>query len=109
MYEVLNDVVTVNNMVVDTFERNVIGTNTLYKAKAGTTGYTGGDDRDSGSRAYVSIDNICGDFFARLKKENCSVSGVELAVCGDDAIRGLIKSLEFTVKVLKDQIAEVDD
>ena len=42
------------------------------------------------------------------KKEGCT-SGIVVAMSGDSEINAFIKSLKFAVKVLEDQVKEVQD
>ena len=111
MYEVTRDVINVNKEPVELFGREVIGETSIYLVSAGTTGLSGSNERKGGARAYMKISCPCGDFFTRMiiDEDSGKNTGVKIACCGDDAIKGLIKSLEFTVKVLKNQVEEVDD
>ena len=68
-------------------------------------------DTRKNSRAMLSIKGL-GDISLAAKplgkKEGCT-SGIVVAMSGDSEINAFIKSLKFAVKVLEDQVKEVQD
>lgn len=109
MYAVTSELKKINGQLVDTFEREIVVGNTVLRAEAGTNGYKGGD-RGSGSRTYVCIDWINGDFhFSPVLDDEQKVVGIEIACCGDDGMDALMKAFAFAEKTLNDQILEVND
>ena len=110
MYAINEEVKKINGELVETFEREVVNGNTLLRVEAGTTGYKGGCCRDTGSRSYLCIDCLCGDFhFSEVTDEDGTAVGVQIACCGDDGLNTLVKALEFAVQAMNDQRCEVDD
>ena len=97
MYEVKEGAKHINDLKVRTYLRET----PALAVEAGTTGYCGGG-RDAGGRTYLRITPIHADFYARVTE----VDGMELAVCGDEELDALIKTLEFALKVLRDAIWE---
>ena len=87
-----------------------IQSNCEFIVEAGTSGYKGKDTRKK-SRAMLSIKGL-GDISLAAKplgkKEGCT-SGIIVAMSGDSEINAFIKSLKFAVKVLEDQVKEVQD
>ena len=109
MFEVREGVTCVNGEVFQTFERDARDGNACFEVKAGTTGFCGGG-REKGGRTYVRITAEFADFFARIiEDDEKRPRGVVMAACGDDELVALIKSLEFALEVLRDQVEEVDD
>ena len=109
MYEIKKKKVEVNGIDFTTFERK-IQSNCEFIVEAGTSGYKGKDTRKN-SRAMLSIKGL-GDISLAAKplgkKEGCT-SGIIVAMSGDSEINAFIKSLKFAVKVLEDQVKEVQD
>ena len=62
MYAIRESKIKVNGEMVPTFCRSVQEGGVTMLVEAGTTGYRGGDDRDSGGRTYVSLLCCAGDF-----------------------------------------------
>ncbi len=109
MYAISEEIKKINGEVVETFEREVTDGNTALRVEAGTTGYKGGG-RNSGSRAYLCIDCLCGDFhFSQVTDEDGTAVGVQIACCGDDGLNALMKALEFAHQAMNDQRRDVDD
>ena len=52
----------INDKIVETFERSVMGHHTELLAEAGTTGYKGTPCRKAGGRTYLSLVCMEGDF-----------------------------------------------
>lgn len=110
MYEVKRGIVVVNGVEMDAFAREIDGEVSMFTAEAGTTGLVGCDKREGGARAYVSLNGL-GDFFTEVEKdeETGIPVGVGIAVCGDEAVVGLLKSLEFMTQVLREQLLETNE
>ena len=110
MYAVKETSVKVNDVRVDTFCRKVDEGDTTFVVEAGSTGYRGGEDRDSGSRAYACFFCCHGDFlFVPIKGKDGRVVGVEIAGCGDAALDAFAKALGFARKALDDARFGADD
>lgn len=109
MFEIREGMKQVNDVVVDTFERDIMEGDTFMEAEAGTTGFCGGN-REEGGRAYVRISALNADFFARVTKdEKGRPDGLEIAVSGDDDIMALVKALWFAHRALIEQINGEDE
>lgn len=109
MYAINEEVKKINGELVETFEREVADGSTVLRVEAGTTGYKGGG-RNTGSRSYLCIDCLCGDFhFSEVTDEDGAAVGVQIACCGDDGLNALMKALEFASQAMNDQRCEVDD
>ena len=110
MYAIRESRVKVNGEIVPTFCRSVQEGDVSILAEAGTTGYRGGDDRDSGGRTYVSL--LCGDgdfHFSPIHDKYGRLAGVEMSLCGDAALDAVIKALSFARRALDDQRCCVED
>lgn len=100
----------INGESVDTYERDIRETGCRLVAEAGTTGYRGGICRDAGSRTYIRILSMKGDFyFCPVTDGDENMAGVEIAACGDAGLNAVIKALDFIRQALDDQRREVDD
>ena len=100
----------INDKIVETFERSVMGHHTELLAEAGTTGYKGTPCRKAGGRTYLSLVCMEGDFhFEPVTSDDGEIFGIEIACCGDDALASLIDSLGFSIKALIDQCDETDE
>ena len=109
MYAINEEMKMINGEVVETFEREITEGKTILRVEAGTTGYKGGG-RNAGSRSYLCIDCMCGDFcFSEVDDEDGTAVGVLVACCGDDGLNALMKALEFAAQAMNDQRCEVDD
>ena len=110
MYAIEEGLKKINGETVETFCREITETNTELFVEAGTTGYTGSDDRKGGGRTYISVASDCGDFlFSPVKDEKNRVVGVEIAACGDAGLDAIMKALEFAHQAIGDQRCEIDD
>ena len=110
MYPVREGSIKINETIVDTYGRAAIGKSTAVHVVAGTTGFKGSNKREAGGRTYVKIECCCGDFhFIPIKDEDESVTGIEIACCGDEGLEAMVKAIDFVRTVLKDQCCEVTD
>lgn len=109
MYEIKQKKVEVNGIGFDSFERTIKDA-CSFTVEVGTNGYKGGNAK-KGSRTMLSIKGLKGASVAAVplgKEDNCS-GGFIFAASGDAELYGLLHSLKFAVKVLEDQIGEVQD
>ena len=110
MYAVSEGRIKINDRVVETYGRAVLGKETALHVVAGSTGYKGSNKREAGGRTYLRLDCCCGDFyFEPIVEEDGTVTGVEIACCGDEGLDAIMKALEFIRTVINDQRCEVDD
>ncbi len=110
MYAISEGIAKINGEVVNTFEREVTQGDTVLEVAAGTTGYKKTADRAGGSRTYIGLDCINGDFhFSPITDEDGDVVGVEIASCGNESLTALLKVLAFASKVLDEQRRDVKD
>ncbi len=109
MYAINEEMKMINGEVVETFEREITEGKTILRAEAGTTGYKGGERR-SGSRTYLCINCLRGDFhFSEVTDSDGTAVGAVIACCGDEGLNALLKALEFAAQAMNDQRCEVDD
>ena len=100
----------INDKIVETFERSVMGHHTELLAEAGTTGYKGTPCRKAGGRTYLSLVCMEGDFhFEPVTSDDGEIFGIEIACCGDAALDAVMKALDFARDVINDQRCDVDD
>lgn len=100
MYEIREGLKKVNDVLVDTYERDVVRGGAALEVEAGTTGFCGGD-RKEGGRAYVRIRAVLADFFAAVSRNgDGKKDGIVIAACGDDEILALVEALHFAEKAL---------
>lgn len=100
MYEIREGLKKINDVMVETFERDASCGDAVLEAEAGTTGFCGGG-REEGGRGYVRISAENADFYANVTKNGAGkVNGIEIAVCGDNEIMALIKALHFAGKAV---------
>ena len=110
MFAIEENLKKVNDVEVDTFQRDVEDGNVCLQVEAGTTGYKGGCCRNAGGRTFLRIDCVSGDFcFAPITDEDKNCVGIVIAACGDDGLNALMKALDFCRDALNDQRCEVDD
>lgn len=110
MYAVSEGKIKINDRMVETYGRAVLGKETALHVVAGSTGYKGSNKREAGGRTYLRLDCCCGDFyFEPIVDEDGTVTGVEIACCGDEGLDAIMKALEFIRTVINDQRCEVDD
>ena len=124
MYETKCTTRKINGVDIETWSRDIIDANVLT-VEAGTNGYRGGGTK-CGSRTYIRIEDkdsmdpcaramnaalgIAGtDFRARvITAPDGRTSGIEMVLGGDAALSTIIEALEFSAKVLRDQIEEAE-
>ena len=92
----------INDKIVETFERSIMGHHTELLAEAGTTGYKGTPCRKAGGRTYLSL--VCME-----GSDDGEIFGIEIACCGDAALDAVMKALDFARDVINDQRCDVDD
>lgn len=110
MFEIREKAKRINDKRVKTFERTVTGHCTELAVEAGTNGYKGTPCRKAGSRTYLRLVCLEGDFnFEPLIDDDGVVFGIEIACCGDAALDAIMKALIFTGDVLTDQLCEIDN
>ncbi|MBQ4436301.1 MAG: hypothetical protein II879_09455 [Clostridia bacterium] len=110
MYAIEENLKKVNDVEVDTFQRDVEDGNVCLQVEAGTTGYKGGCCRNAGGRTFIRIDCVSGDFyFSPITDEDGRKVGIVIAACGDDGLNALVKALDFCRDALNDQRCEVHD
>ena len=110
MFAIEEDRKAINGRFVQTFARTVKDHNTELDVEAGTNGYKGTPCRKAGSRTYVSLVCLEGDFhFEPLVDDDGVVFGIEIACCGDAGLNAVVKALDFARDVINDQRCEVDD
>ena len=110
MFEIRGSHKRINDGIVETFERTITEHNTELDVEAGTNGYKGTPCRKAGSRTYVSLVCLEGDFhFEPLVDDDGVVFGIEIACCGDAGLNAVVKALDFARDVINDQRCEVDD
>ena len=109
MYAIRESAQKINGVVVDTFERQVHTEGAVLRVEAGTTGPTGGD-RASGSRTFLDLTVLYGDFLLEPEREeDGKVIGIRIASCGDDGLEALMKALDFALHAYVDQCNDEDD
>ena len=110
MYAITEGVAKINGEIVDTFEREISDGRTALEVEAGTTGFVGEDCRNAGGRTYIGINCICGDFyFEPIVEEDGTVTGVEIACCGDEGLDAIMKALGFAEEVIADAVREINE
>ena len=110
MYAIDKGLQKINGETLETFQREVIDGGTDLKVEAGTTGYKGGCCRNAGSRTYLSLLCLSGDFFfGPIKDDEGRNVGITIACCGDDGLNAMLKALGFAREVLNDQRCDVHD
>ena len=110
MYAVSEGRIKINDKMVETYGRAVLGKDTALHVVAGSTGYKGSESRKAGGRTYIKIECFNGDFFFDpIKDDDGRIIGIEIACCGDEGLEAMVKAIEFVRTVLKDQCCEVND
>ena len=110
MFAIEESVQKINDVIVETFEREITEGHTELEVEAGTTGYKGGCCRDAGGRTYLSLICMTGDFyFGPVKNDEGRITGITIACCGDEGLNALMKALDFAQQAINDQRCEVDD
>lgn len=104
MRKVNKNVIGINGVAVDTYEKTVDHDSCRLNISAGTTGFCGGG-KNYGGRTFLRIGNAHGcDMLVRpLRGEAGKTSGVEIALCGDDELLAMIEALRFAEKTLLSQ------
>ena len=99
MYAVSEGKIKINDRMVETYGRAVLG----------KTGYTGCNKRAAGGRTYIKIECFSGDFyFEPIVEEDGTVTGIEIACCGDEGLDAIMKALEFAEEVIDDERCEIN-
>lgn len=110
MYAIEEGLKRINDKFVETFERTIKEHNTELDVEAGTNGYKGTPCRKAGSRTYLRLVCLEGDFnFEPLVDDDGVVFGIKIACCGDAALDAVMKALDFARDALNDQRCDVDD
>ena len=110
MYAVTEGAAKINGEMVNTFEREITQGGTTLEVSAGTNGYKSDKSRAGGSRTYIGIDCVNGDFhFSPITDEDGEVVGIEIASCGNESLNAILKALTFAYKVLDEQRRDVND
>ena len=110
MFVIEKSLQKINGEILETFRREVNRIGTSLEVEAGTTGYRGGCHRKAGSRTFLSLLCLSGDFyFEPIKDEAGKVTGITVACCGDDGLDALMKALEFVYAAIDDQRCDVAD
>lgn len=110
MYAVCEGRIKINDKTIETYGRAVLEKDTALHVVAGTSGYKGSNRREAGGRTYVRLECCCGDFFFDpVKEDDGTVSGIEIACCGDEAMDAIVKALDFARTVINEQRYEVND
>ena len=100
----------INDRILETFKRSVMGHQTELLVEAGTTGYKGTPCRKAGGRTYLALVCMEGDFhFEPVTSDDGEIFGIEIACCGDAALDAVMKALDFARDVINDQRCDVDD
>jgi hypothetical protein len=103
MYAIEEGVKKVNDVEVETFQREVLDGHACLEVEAGTTGYKGGCSRSAGARTFLRIDCVTGDFFfGPITDEEKRNVGIVIAACGDDGLNAIMKALDFCRDALND-------
>lgn len=97
MYEVKSGVRTVNGKSVDTWIAEIYSAN-IIEAEVGTTGFQGGDT-GHGGRTYFRLKDLGSTDMLVTSKDD----EVTMEFGGDTELDTFIQSLEFALKVLKEQ------
>ena len=109
MYAVSGGKIKINDRMVETYGRAVLGKDTALHVIAGSTGYTGCNRRAAGGRTYIKIECFSGDFyFEPIVEEDGTVTGIEIACCGDEGLDAIMKALEFAEEVIDDERCEIN-
>ena len=110
MYAVSEGKIKINDRMVETYGRAVLGKDTALHVIAGSTGYTGCNRREAGGRTYIKIECFSGDFFFDpIKDDDGRITGIEIACCGDEGLDAIMKALAFADEVIDDAVREIND
>ncbi len=100
MHEIRKDYRLINDEEIETWTGEFCSANTV-EVEVGTNGYKGGDT-GHGSRTYFRFKDLaCTDVSIK-----CTEDEVEIELGGDTELETFIQSLEFALKVLKEQSKE---
>lgn len=105
MYEIKRNKRIVAGTEIETWQREVNGPYNVLSVEAGTNGIY--MSNDSG-RTYICIKDLFGSLIEKneeLDKEGGN-EGIEIEFCGGSELYTVVESLEFVIKVLKEQIEE---
>ena len=110
MYAVSEGRIKINDKMVETYGRAVLGKDTALHVVAGSTGYKGSESRKAGGRTYIKIECFNGDFFFDpIKDDDGRIIGIEIACCGDEGLDAIMKALAFADEVIDDAVREIND
>lgn len=110
MYAIEKGTQKINGELIPTFQREIISGDTDLIVTAGTNGYKGSCARKAGGRSFLSILSLEGDFhFGPIMDDEGSMTGVEIACCGDGGLNALLKALDFSRQVLNEQKCGFND
>ena len=106
MYEVKRNERIVEGTRIETRQREVYGPFNVLSVEAGTNGKYMSDDS---GRTYICIKDLFGSLITKIEEldnEEEGNGGVEIEFCGGSELYTVVESLEFIIKVLKEQIEE---
>ena len=110
MYAVSEGRIKINDKMVETYGRAVLGKDTALHVVAGSTGDKGSESRKAGGRTYIKIECFNGDFFFDpIKDDDGRITGIEIACCGDEGLDAIMKALAFADEVIDDAVREIND
>lgn len=101
MYEVTRNEKEVNGVTVETWVAELTSANIL-EIEVGTTGYQGGDT-GHGGRTYLRLKDLASTDLSINGKQ---ADEVVMELGGDTELATFIESLEFAIRVLKEQSGE---
>ena len=105
MYEVKRNERIVSGTKIETWQREVYGPYNCLSVEAGTNGKYMSDDS---GRTYICIKDLFGSLITKIEElsDEEENKGIEIEFCGGSELYTAIESLEFIIKVLKEQIKE---
>jgi hypothetical protein len=110
MYAIREGAQKVNGKMVPTFEREIMEEETHLVVEAGANSIRNSCACKAGSRAYLSILSLSGDFdFVPITDGGGFISGVEISCSGEESLKALLKALEFTRRAISEQRCEYRD
>ena len=110
MHAITKGLARINGENVNTFEREINQGKTVLEVSAGTTGFKKDATRAGGSRTYIALDCVSGDFhFSPITDEEGKIAGIEIASCGNESLDAMLKALDFALDALTDQTRGIED
>jgi hypothetical protein len=101
--------VQMNGQYVKTKIKTFSTGKTHITTEVGTNGLKGGE-RDKGSRTYFSFEQLEGDFLPGLiYDEDDHPIGIDLCMCGDDALITTLKNLKYIIAQLELKLVSDDE